>query len=396
MNKYFDYNATTPLFPQARTALIEAGDRHWQNPSSLYPAAHEAKRLLEESREAMAQYLGIDDPDRIVFTSGATEANNLVLRHYAAASPDATALVSPVEHPSVAEPAREYFPKTSQPIRVDQNGVAELDALEQALQQAASTGLVSLMAANNETGVLQPWLEANALCREYGTPFHCDATQWIGKQAASSLGKCDWVSGSAHKFGGPKGVGFIVVPKGIRQIKGSQSGGPQENRLRAGTENCPAVAATRAALAQANSLLDKGNGLAKARDGFEARILKSIPGIHILGESAPRLWNTSLFVLPQHKNLKWITRLNDLGFFLSTGSACSSGKGNPSPVMETMGLDLDEMGRVLRASSGWETTSNDWTALADALEEVYQALQSQARRKTRSNTISLTNLRPPQ
>ncbi len=392
MNLYFDYNATSPLFPHARTALLEACDRHWQNPSSLYPSAHEVKGLIEECREAIAQTLGVGNPERIVFTSGATEANNLVLAHCGAANPSRRILVGAVEHPSVWEPARHHFPEWIEAIPVDKNGAADLDALKESLERNSSVSLVTLMAANNETGVKQPWQDAGALCREKGVPFHCDATQWIGKLPADSLGECDWLSGSAHKFGGPKGVGFLVVPEGLRHLSSSQRGGPQENRLRAGTENYPAIAAMQAALARANSLISNQEILARSRDGFEKRIQESIPELRICGSEAPRLWNTSLFVLPQHRNLKWITRLNDLGVHLSTGSACSSGKGNPSHVMEAMGLGYDEMGRVLRVSSGWETSPEDWTALAEALEEVHASLESRSRRKDRANTISLSNL----
>jgi len=390
LNHYFDYNATSPLFLEAKAALMEACDRHWQNPSSLYPSANDVKRRMEECREAIALYLGIENPERIIFTSGATEANNLAIRHSAEADPSGSILISAIEHPSVSEPAYQNFPDKVATILVDPNGVVDLAALDQALKETSALNLVSIMAANNETGVLQPWSEALALCREMGVPFHCDATQWIGKQTPSGLGKCDWLSGSAHKFGGPKGTGFLVVPEGLHPLKGSQRGGPQENGLRAGTENYPSIAAMRAALDHANSLIVDNTDLTNSRDEFEARIEESIPGIRILGTEAPRLWNTSLFVLPEHKNLKWITRLNDLGFFLSTGSACSSGKGNPSPVMEAMGLNFDEMGRVLRVSSGWETNSEEWSALAGALEAVHQSLQS--KRKSRSNTISLTNL----
>jgi len=226
-----------------------------------------------------------------------------------------------------------------------------------------------VMAANNETGVLQPWREVAELCRNYSVPFHSDAAQWIGKLPAGELGGCDFLTGSGHKFSGGKGVGFMVVPEGLDDFQGFM-GGPQEDGRRAGTENLPAVMAMVAALTEReDSLLEDVAATQGARrDDFEHRI--SGLGVKLIGASGPRLWNTSMFVLPHTKNLKWLTRLSQLGFSVSTGSACSAGKGNPSRVMSAMGLDFEEMGRVMRISGGWETTADDWAALAAAILEV--------------------------
>lgn len=370
---------------------MQALDSHWHNPSSLYPTAGEVKHLLEESRETLAQHLGIDDAQRIIFTSGATESNNLVVRHVAATSSSSRILVSEIEHPSVLQPSALAFGERFEKVLANETGVIDLNALADQLR-GQSVSLLSIMAANNETGVLQPWSEANELCRKYHVPFHCDAVQWLGKRPATQLGECDWLSGSAHKFGGPKGVGFLVTPPEIDRLHNAQSGGPQERGLRAGTENYPAIAAMLAALGHAERLSENSDSIGRERDDFESRILELIPGTQLCGANAPRLWNTSMLVLPEHRNLKWLTRMGDLGFALSTGSACSSGRGNPSHVMQAMGLDFDEMGRVLRISAGWETTPSDWNALSEALAEVYQSLNSNAKRATRSNTISLTDI----
>ncbi|MCB1121108.1 MAG: cysteine desulfurase [Verrucomicrobiae bacterium] len=390
---YFDYNATTPMVAVARESYFRALESHWYNPSGLYPAAGQTKRLLEEARGALAGHLGIADEERIVFTSGATEANNLVLGHLAISHPQSHILVSAVEHPSLREPARQSFGYRSHTIPVDASGVVDLGSLEERLAEN-QVGLVSIMAANNETGVLQPWKEAQRLCHKYEVPFHCDATQWIGKLEATGLGSCDWLSGSAHKFGGPKGVGFLVVPENLKVLNGAQTGGPQENGLRAGTENYPAVAAMIAALDYANQQLERVKALAEDRDAFEEELTRILPGVVFGGANSPRLWNTSMVVVPRFNNLKWLTRLAQLGFELSTGSACSSGKGNPSHVMEAMGLDFDQMSRVLRISAGWQTSREDWLALAQGISQVYQDLKVASRMRAGKPSISLTDINP--
>ena len=231
------------------------------------------------------------------------------------------------------------------------------------------------MAANNETGEIFPWREISMMCRERGITFHTDAAQWIGKMPIDGLGECGFVTGSAHKFGGGKGVGFVLLPEGEEGFHGAV-GGPQENGFRGGTENLPGIAAMVAALKTDRS------GTPDGRDLFESRlvanaIVANAIGARIIGSDSPRLWNTSMFLLPHSRNLKWLTRLSARGFSVSTGSACSAGQGNPSRVMAAAGLDFDEMGRVIRASGGWETTPEDWSGLAHAIAEVDEELRSQ-------------------
>lgn len=381
MNGYFDSNATTPMFPEVREHFAEKAAKLWHNPSSLYPEAAEAKRELEECREWIADYLNVDEPSQVVFTSGATESNNIVFG--GAESPTA---ISAVEHPSVLEPAKRVSPDAAQ-IPVDANGRLELSALKSILSSTSRPSLVSVMAANNETGVLQPWEEIRDLCRQSGVSFHSDATQWFGKLPVGELGTIDWLTGSAHKFGGPKGVGFLVVPDGCDELSGAQTGGPQEQRLRGGTENVPAVSAMTCALKLLDSQPEDNNRRAKERDEFEELLRKIIPDVRIVGNGADRLWNTSMIIVPNHNNLKWLTRLADRGFQVSTGSACSSGRGNPSHVMEAMGLSFQEMGRVLRVSGGWEAIANDWEALAEAFAKTWKALDSSGSPKRKKITL---------
>ena len=365
---YFDANATTPLFAAARAVFVEALERNWHNPSSLYHEAGAVRRALETARDQLADQLGLSDSHRIVFTSGATESNNLLLRHFAATAPtDSTIVTSHVEHPCLREPAATLFP-----ARVVEAPFELPETLD--LIRNRQPALVSVMAANNETGVLHPWHELCSLCRELEIPFHTDAAQWIGKMPLEGIGECDWITGSSHKFGGPKGAGFLVVPSDLPKLHGSFSGGPQEQGRRAGTENTPAVLAMCTALEEAESLLSGCTH--SGRDAFEARLRELLPGTRFVGAKRPRLWNTSLFCLPEFGNLKWLTRLSHLGFQVSTGSACSSGAGHPSHVMEAMGLPPSEMGRVLRASSLWQTRLEDWISLADAIEQVGAELEN--------------------
>ncbi len=366
---YFDHNATTPMTAAARAAWLETEERHWHNPSGLYREAGGAGRVLGDLRAELADRFGIDDPERVVFTSGATEANNAVVRHLAESVPGRIAIPE-VEHPSVAVAVEGCFGKGRTCfLPVDWGtGAVDVAKLAEGISRGG-IGAVSAMAANNETGALQPWREIAALCREARIPFHTDAAQWIGKMPLAGLGEVGYVTGSGHKFGGGKGVGFLILPE---EEPGGPFhgfvGGPQEHGRRAGTENLPAIAAMVAALLERD---DEALGVlaerqAPFRDAFEARIAEEL-GARVLAEKGPRLWNTSMFVLPHGKNVKWLARLSQRGFAVSTGSACSAGKGNPSAVMMAMGLDYEEMGRVLRVSGGAGTTEEEWSDLAGAV-----------------------------
>lgn len=355
MTGYFDHNATTPLSPAARDAFLDASERHWHNPSSLYREAAAARRALEDAREELGEIIGAE-PGRIIFNSGATEGSNAIFEHL-----DATKVaISAVEHPCVSEVA-----PLASTIPCYNDGVVEIGSLPYDQQ------LISIMAANNENGVIQPWREALAICQDKGTRFHCDASQWLGKLPAAGLGDCDFLTATAHKFGGPKGTGFLVIPEDISHFS-HQLGGPQENGHRAGTEDYPAIAAMLAALKDSNSHC----GDPAPRDSFEQTVLELLPGTKIVGAAAERLWNTSMLILPEHKNLKWLTRLSARGISVSTGSACSAGKDNPSRVLLAMGYSYEEMSRALRLSSGHDTSAEDWQDLAAALREIRTELGS--------------------
>ena len=359
MNGYFDYNATTPLSDAAREAYLEAADRHWHNPSGLYREAAAARRALEDARQELAAILDTD-PKRVVFNSGATEGANAIFHHHSG-EPVA---ISPIEHPCVTEAAGD---------------AATFDG-----EIPAGAKLVAQMAANNEHGAIQAWRTSLTRCREHGVRFFCDASQWIGKRPPDGLGECDYLTATAHKFGGPKGCGFLLIPEG--SDINTLAGGPQENQHRGGTEDYPAIAAMLAALKESQSKV----GDAAHRDAFETAILASLPGTQIVAADSERLWNTSMIILPEHKNLKWLTRLSARGISVSTGSACSAGKDNPSRVLLAMGYGYAEMGRALRFSSGHDTTAEDWMAAATALKEVHAELSSG--QNNGLGKISLTDL----
>lgn len=370
---YFDHNATTPMHPAATEAWLKAGRDHWYNASSLYREAAWTAQKLDAARERLGDLLGCEAA-RIVFTGGATEANNALFATWARRlNPGETVAISNIEHPSVREAANLWLQGRVQELRVNDHGL-----LERA-EAGLSTKLVSIMAANNESGVLQPWQDLAASCRSDGVLFHTDATQWIGKLDAGELGRCDYISGSAHKFGGPKGTGFLVLEDEDEALCFLR-GGPQEGGRRAGTENYPAIEAMVTALeALTPGLTDVAVRQARLRDDFSLAMQQRLPGIKVVNESAPRLWNTVMFVMPRHDNRKWLARLSQAGFAVSTGSACSSGTEGSSVVLHALGAAPDELKRTIRISGGWDTGEGDWLALADAFASVLQTLDEGGR-----------------
>jgi cysteine desulfurase len=365
---YFDHNATSPLAPVAREAWLRAQDETWQNPSSPSRASARARIRLDKMREQFAALLD-STPERLVFTSGATEGANAVFAHWARTlPPTAHVAISPTEHPCVLAATRAYLGEARITwLEVDPNGVVLPAVLERLLAGPAAPTAVAVMAANNETGALSPWPALAALCRRAGAEFLCDATQWLGKLPACGLGACGWVIASAHKFGGPKGVGLLQIPASADSFH-AQLGGAQEHGRRAGTENAPGIAAMLAALTEAETkkVLFETERLCW-RENFERTVCAAVPGATVVTASAERLWNTVALLLPHGENHRWVARLDARGFQISTGSACATAKESPSHVLAALGLAPAEAGRVVRVSAGWETTEADWTALAEAL-----------------------------
>jgi len=344
-------------------------DGHWLNPSSPYRAAAAVSVRLEALRKELAELFGAV-PERLIFNSGATEGNNAVIRHFRATLPaDARIVVSPIEHPSVLEPVREAFGERIDWLPLD--GLGRVD-LEQADLEGVAA--VSLMAANNETGMLQPWAAMAAACRSRGIPFHCDASQWIGKMPLAGLADCTYLTGCAHKFGGPRGAGFLLVPE-TGPLAGGFLGGHQQGGRRAGTEDMAGAAALTAALKWAEG----HRAAAAAAGGREAlcsRLESGLPGLRYVGAPDQALWNTLSVRLPRFASRRWIRALERRGFLVSAGSACSTGQAGPSHVLAAMGLGPEEADRVLRISGGWSQSRADWEALGAACIEAYAELEA--------------------
>jgi cysteine desulfurase len=374
---YFDHNATAPLHHAARQAWLEAAEKFIGNPSSPHRVGGRADAALEDARSRLAGMMGCS-PHDIVWTSGATEANNQVLHHFAATLPPAaTVCISAIEHPSVTESAEHYFGARVRPIPVSRDGVVDLHWLAEELAHRRP-GLVAVMAANNVTGVIQPWEQIAQFCRRWEAPYFCDAVQWLGKESATGLGACDFVTGCAHKVGGPRGVGFLKCPS-QGSFKPLLFGGPQEEGRRAGTENVAGVLALVAMLESRHGLLDEQEARRQMRDLFIQRLVGELPGVEIVGASQRRLWNTVAAMLPEVDcRQRWVVKLDKLGVAVSTGSACSSGKEEPSPVLLAMGYAPGQAGRVLRFSSGWETSEKDWEKLLDAIKQAAEELRALA------------------
>jgi cysteine desulfurase len=363
---YFDHNATTPLAPVAREAWLQASDEAWQNPASPYRDSARAKIRLDAMRTRLAEFIGCA-PELVVFTSGATEGANAILAHWAHALPaDARVAVNPTEHPCVLESAKKFFGERIMWLPVTRDGLVEFATVKALLDKQPVAGVV-VMAVNNETGVLQPWAEIARSCALVGVEYFCDAAQWLGKLPASGLGGAGWVAGSAHKFGGPKGVGFLKIPVGAESFR-AQLGGAQQRGHRGGTEDLAGGSALVAALAESEQKkVFQESERVRWRDQFEHKLRLALPGVTVVASEAERLWNTVSLLMPHTENHRWVTRLDKLGFQVSTGSACATGKSGPSHVLAAMGYAPEESKRVIRISSGWETAEAEWNALASAL-----------------------------
>jgi cysteine desulfurase len=376
---YFDYNATAPVMREAREAWLHVTEKIGGNPSSMHQFGSKAANLLADAREKLAAHLGCHPLD-LIWTSGATEANNMVMHHFAKKlGPAGEVWISAIEHPCVFDSAQHYFGKRARLIPVTHEGVIDLDWLTMELADTRP-GLVAIMAANNETGIIQPWREARAICHQYKVPFFTDAVQFIGKMPMKDLGECDFVSGAAHKFGGPRGVGFLKIPH-RSAITPLLLGGKQEGGRRAGTENVATIASMMAALDVREKQITRSEHLLRKlwRDNFEAQFLRALPGATIIGQNQPRLWNTVSALMPEgDRKLQWVIRLDKAGFAVSTGSACTTGKEEPSHVLSAMGYKSAHAVRAVRMSAGWETTEADWDALLKAVVKVHGELQHKA------------------
>lgn len=356
---YLDHNATTPLLPRAETAARESL-AVFGNPSSVHRAGRRARALIEDAREHIAAVTGAA-PAEIVFTSGGTEANALALHGLTAAQGCKSVIVAGIEHASVLASA-----PGATVVACDTHGAVDLNALEGALKSAPPPSLIAVMFANNETGVLQPLDAVIALARTHGAFVHCDAVQALGKVPVdfSSLA-VDTLSLSAHKLGGLKGIGALLVRRGC-ELSPNLLGGGQERRRRAGTENVTGIASFGAAAREVPRLLADVPRIVALRDRLETGVREAAPHARIFGKGAARLANTSCFSLANVSSETQVMRLDLAGVAVSAGSACSSGKIAPSHVLLAMGVNPAEAKSAIRVSLGWTSTESDVARFLEA------------------------------
>jgi len=363
---YLDWNATTPLRAQARAAMLAAYDLIG-NPSSVHAEGREARRLVEEARATLATAVGAL-PRNVIFTSAGTEANGLALSpglRGPTGGPVERLLVSAIEHASVLAGGRFPADKIGQ-IRVTHSGVIDLEDLRDQLG-GGPPALVSIMVANNETGALQPVAEAARIVHEAGGLLHVDAIQALGKIPfdIKTVG-ADLATFSAHKIGGPKGVGALAVAEGLAGLEPVLRGGGQELNRRAGTENVAGIAGFGAAVKVAlQALPEDAKRMATLRNHLENG-LRAVAGVTVFADDVERLPNTVLFTAPGLKAETAVIGFDLAGVAVSSGSACSSGKVQPSHVLSAMGYDPIAAQGAVRLSLGWSTE----------LEEINRALEA--------------------
>lgn len=380
---YFDHNATTPLDPEVREAMLpwlggeNGGHGCFGNPSSVHRFGQAAREAVEAAREEVARLLDCRTPEEIVFLASGTEGNNAVVAsHLAEAAPGDRIVASAVEHPSVAAAALAGGPRAGVEIVLvppEADGVVSVARMVDAARPG--TRLAALMLANNELGTLQPVAELARALREQGVPVLCDAVQAVGKVPVSvqTLG-VDYLTLAAHKFHGPLGAAALWI-RGGAAFSPLLVGGAQERRRRASTVNVPAVVGFGAACAVARrDLAERGRRLAGLRDRFEAG-LAQIPGALVHCASAPRLPHTSHVAFPGLVGQELMIRLDLAGFAVSTGAACGSGTVQASPTLTAMGMPHDEAIASLRVSFGVPNTEVEVDALLPALAEAVAVLR---------------------
>lgn len=358
---YCDHNATVPLRPEARDAYLAAADTGG-NASSVHQVGRGARRIVERSRQVIGSAIG-SRADDVIFTSGATEALRLAIGSLAAASSDVVVLVSALEHAAVLDNIRALGLSTVF-VDVKANGVIDLDDLKSRIEEVeTSLPVLALMAVNNETGVIQPVAEAAAIVRAQGGLTICDAVQAMGKTPINvGLLGVDYLALSAHKVGGPQGVGALWVRAGA-PIQPVQSGGGQERSLRSGTENVPGIAGFAAAL-EAVTVSEQAQ-IEAERNVFEATVQTNRSTV-IAGQNADRVNNTSCIALEGFGSETQVMAMDLAGFAVSAGSACSSGKVRRSSVLDAMGYPPSISECALRLSFGWKTKPGDGRRAAEA------------------------------
>lgn len=367
MRIYLDNNATTPIHSEVRTAVSDAMEHGFGNASSVHREGQAARRALEGARESVASLVGAL-PREIVFTSGGTESNNAAIWGLVSGVKRSHIVTTTIEHPSAHEPVERLSAEgwAVTRVRCDAAGRVAADAMIAACRP--DTALVVMILAHNETGVIQPVAEVAAHCRERGIPLHCDAVQAVGKIPLElpSLG-ADSVAMSAHKIHGPKGIGALWTRSG-RTLEPLLVGGAQERRRRAGTESVPLAVG----FGVASTLVSPEGmrSMAELRDRFEAEIRTRFPEVIVHGADVPRIPNTSNLRFPGRDAEALVIALDLRGAAVSTGSACSSGRVEPSRVLLEMGLSVEDAKSSIRVSLGRINTAAEIDRFVTLLDEI--------------------------
>lgn len=386
---YLDHAATHPTLPEAVAAMVEQLQRGG-NPSAINATGRAARRVLEESRDTIAQLLNVD-PVEVIFTSGGTEADNLAIKglygqRHAEDPQRRRVIVSAIEHPAVTESAQWLAAQEGASVEfleVDPQGFVHPDRLRELLEQdQASVALVSVMWANNEIGTVQPVQELAAVCHEFGVPFHTDAVQAFGALPVdASLPGISTMAISGHKLGAPVGSGALVVGRSVK-LASTNHGGGQQRSLRSGTLDAAAAAAfAAAARTVTQDLAGEAERLATLRDRLIRGVMEAVPaavlsGPEDFGHSGTRLPNNAHFTFPGAEGDSLLFLLDAAGFATSTGSACSAGVPRPSTVLLALGLDEDTARGAQRFTVGHGSTDDDVDALLAVLPDVYARARS--------------------
>lgn len=384
---YLDHNATTPLAPEVLKEMTRVASEEWANPSSIHRLGQQARCCVDRAREQVAGFIGAQ-PEEIIFTGGGTESVNTAIHSALRMNEDRQVVVtSQVEHAAVRELLEDLHCKGIETICLahDSNGVVDCNSLEEILRtRGDEVALVTVMWANNETGVIEPIEEIASLCRKHGVLFHSDGTQWVGKMPTDPAGvPFDMLSFASHKFHGPKGVG-VLYARGGMGFHPLVIGGGQERRRRGGTENVPGIAGLGEAcrLSAEWFQTDGPARMRELRDKFEQGILEHHPEACVNGRDAPRIWSTTSIGFPGLEPELILLMLSEHGVCASSGSACSSGALKPSKVIEAIGRQPCQVEDVaygaVRFSCSRETKAEELGRAKDIVVEVVQRLQEGA------------------
>lgn len=378
---YFDHNATTPVHPGAKEAMAPFLAEVFGNPSSAHQAGREAREPVEKARVQVASLINAE-PEEIVFTSGGTEGDNMAVKGvlFNFLGKGGHIITTAVEHPAVIETfrfAERFLGFKATYLPVDNSGMPDPDDLRKAMR--ADTVLVSIMAANNETGNIFPVKEMAGIARQRGVLFHTDAVQVAGKMPVDVKDlDVDLLTASGHKFNAPKGAGFQFIKKGISTMPAALlSGGHQERGMRSGTENVPGIVALGAACELARAgMQEKAQRIGRMRDRLEQAILGRVPETVLNGHRENRIYNTSNISFKYIEAEALLTMLDMQGIAVSTGSACSSETSEPSHVLQAMGLEPICSRGALRFSLGFGNSEDDIDYCMGAIVPIAERIQA--------------------